>query len=46
MQNKLASSFVVSLGKALNGIPHLFEEGRWPTFPSKARVGGRKDIRP
>ena len=49
MENKLASSLGVSLGKALNGTPHLYVEDRWPLnlekgnsqasadFPSKAQ---------
>ena len=28
--NKPASSLVVSLGRALNGTPHLYVEDRWP----------------
>ena len=30
VENKLASSLVVSLGKTLNGAPHLYVEDRWP----------------
>ena len=30
VENKPASSFVVFLGKALNGTPHLYVEDRWP----------------
>ena len=30
MENKPASSLVVSLGKALNGTPHLYVEDWWP----------------
>ena len=30
VENKPASSLVVSLGKALNGTPHLYVEDRWP----------------
>ena len=29
LENKPASSLVVSLGKALNGTPHLYVEDRW-----------------
>ena len=29
-ENKTASSLVVSLGKALNGMPHLYMENRGP----------------
>ena len=43
MENKPASSFVVSLGKALNGTPHLYvkdrqsrHQGDWP-LPSDCR---------
>ena len=46
VENKPAGSLVVSLGKALNGTPHLYVEDRWPSFPSEERVGGRKGIRP
>ena len=28
--NKLASLLVVTLGKALNGTPHLYVKDRWP----------------
>ena len=35
VENKPASSLVVSLGKALNGTPHLYVEDRWPSFPSE-----------
>ena len=34
MENKPASSLVVSLGKALNGTPHLYVEDRWPSRTS------------
>ena len=30
VENKPASSLVVSLGKALNGTPHFYVEDRWP----------------
>ena len=39
MENKPASSLVVSLGKALNGLPHLYVEDRWPRFPSEKQAG-------
>ena len=45
VENKPASSLVVSLGKTLNGMPHLYVEDEWPSFPSEERVGGRKGIR-
>ena len=46
VENKPASSLVVSLGKALNGRLHLYVQNRWPSFPSEEWVGGRKGIRP
>ena len=47
VENKPASSLVVSLGKALNVTPpHLYVEDRWPSFSSEERVCGRKGIRP
>ena len=46
VENKPASSLVVSLGKTLDGMLHLFVEDRWPSFPTEDRVGGRKGIRP
>ena len=30
VERKPASSFVVSLGKALNRMPYLYVEDRWP----------------
>ena len=36
VENKPASSLVVSLGKALNGMPHLYVEDRWPINLEKA----------
>ena len=35
VENKPASSLVVSLGKALNGTPRLYVEDRWPIKTSK-----------
>ena len=35
VENKPASSLVVSLGKALNGTPHLYVEERWPRHLGK-----------
>ena len=34
MENKLASLLVMFLGKALNGMPHLYVADRWPTRTS------------
>ena len=34
MENKPASSLVVSLGKALNGMLHLYVAERWPSHTS------------
>ena len=45
-ENKPASSLVVSLGKTLNGTPPPLCGDRWPSFPYKERVGGRKSIQP
>ena len=38
MQNKPASLLVVSLGKALAGLLHLFVVDRWLAIPKRARV--------
>ena len=38
MENKTASSLVVSLGKALSGISHLRVVDRWPATPKRARI--------
>ena len=38
VENKPASSLVVSLGKALNGMPHLYVEDRWPIKPRKKKA--------
>ena len=35
----------VSLGKTLNGRPHLYVEDRWPSFSSEEKVDDRKGIR-
>ena len=45
VENKPESLLVVSLGKALNGTPHLYVAHRWHSFPSEERVGGRKGTR-
>ena len=37
MENKRAS-LRVPLRKALSGIPHLREVGRWPATPERARI--------
>ena len=37
MENKPASLLVVSLEKALNGIPHLGMVDRWSATPERAR---------
>ena len=42
VENKSASSLVVSLGKALSGTPHLYVEDRWPSFLSEEKVSGRR----
>ena len=42
VENKTASSLFVSLGKAINGTPHLYVEDRGPVFPQKrGLVAGR-----
>ena len=41
VENKPASSLVVSLGKALNGTPHLYVEDRWPIKTSKKETPKR-----
>ena len=38
VENKPASSLVVSLGKALNGTPHLYVEDRWPINLEKKKA--------
>ena len=35
-----------SWARHLLGRPRLYLEDRWPSFPFKERVGGRKGIRP
>ena len=46
VDNKLASSLVVSLGKAFNGTTHLYVEDTFPGFSSEERIGSRKGDRP
>ena len=38
VENKPASSLVVSLGKALNGMPHLYVEDKWPEMSTPKLV--------
>ena len=38
VENKLTSSFVVSLAKALSGIPLLDVVDRWPATPKRACI--------
>ena len=44
MENKAASSFVVSLGKVLNGLPRLYEEDRWPINLEKGNFQASADL--
>ena len=44
VENKPASSFVVSLGKALNGTPHLYVEDRWPIYLQKGNSQASADL--
>ena len=44
VENKPASSLVVSLGKALNGTPRLYVEDRWPIKTSKKATPKRVRI--
>ena len=44
VENKPASSFVVSLGKALNGTPHLYVEDRWPINLEKGNSQASADF--
>ena len=44
VENKPASSLVVSLGKALNGTPHLYVEDRWPINLEKGNSQASADI--
>ena len=41
LKNKPASILVVSLGKALCGIPHLCVVDRWLATPKRARIALR-----
>ena len=44
MENKPASSLVVSLGKAFYGTPHLYVEDRWPINLEKGNSQASSDI--
>ena len=44
VENKPASSLVVSLGKALNGTPHLYVEDRWPINLEKGNSQASADF--
>ena len=44
VENKPASSLVVSLGKALNGTPHLYVEDRWPINLEKGSSQASADL--
>ena len=44
VENKPASSLVVSLGKALNGMPHLYVEARWPINLEKRQVPSKCEL--
>ena len=44
VDNKLASSLVVSCGKALNGTPHLYVKDRWPRHLGKSNSQASADI--
>ena len=44
VENKPASSLVVSLGKALNGKPHLYVEDRWPINLEKGNSQASADF--
>ena len=44
VENKPASSLVVSLGKALNGTPHLYVEDRWPRHLGNSNSRASADI--
>ena len=46
VENKPASSLVVSLGKALNGMPHLYAEDRWPSTTVMGTPKGVRTSRP
>ena len=44
MEKEKASLLLFVLGMALNGMPHLYVEDRWPSFPNKKKAVGRKGI--
>ena len=44
VENKPASSLVVSLGKALNGTPRLYVEDRWPRHHRNANSLESADV--
>ena len=44
VKNKPASSLVVSLGKALNGMPHLYVEDKWPRHLGNSYSQASADI--
>ena len=44
VENKSASSLVVSLGKALNGTSHLYVEDRWPINLEKGNSQASADL--
>ena len=44
VENKPASSLVVSLSKALNGTPNLYVEDRWPINLEKGNSQASADI--
>ena len=44
VENKPASSLVVSLDKALNGSPHLYVEDRWPRHLGNSNTQASADI--
>ena len=46
VENKPASSLVVSLGKALNGTHHLYVEDRWPINLEKGNSQASATSRP
>ena len=43
-ENKPESLLVVSLGKALNGTPHLYVEDRWPRHLGNSNSKASADI--
>ena len=46
VENKSASSLVVSLGKALNGTRHLYVEDRWPRHLGNSNSQALADVLP